>query len=286
MENIRTGLQRELEEFNRQRPHLAEEAINQLGSAIQDRIALAVTPGMTQELYSRYRDGVVPAEARGDGSILDPHEAFAWEARKVGDWWEPEDTEALIQGWTDYLAKFPNGPKSEAASLRLLRLRVRQVFPVPMIRAVFFPESPIPRGYKRPTPPAVVPEDKLKALAFAIASHQEHFPKRIYAADILQLQSAVAAQLGDYDTAIAGLSSILADPMHPELRTTTARYFAEISMRLLDVNERAGLAAAFRKNPQAMPWLRKMVKGDTCLFRLRPLMPWLEGANLQDPPSP
>jgi len=64
--------------------------------------------------------------------------------------------------------------------------------------------------------------------------------------------------------------------MHPELRMTTALYFSEVSLRLLDINQRAAVADAFRKNPSAMPWLRKLVKGDTCLFRLRPLMPWLE----------
>ncbi|WP_035607383.1 hypothetical protein [Haloferula sp. BvORR071] len=286
MKTLLAELQRELEEFNRQRPHLSEEAINQLGNAIHDRISIAELPGMTPELYSRYRDGIVPAEARGDGSMLDAHQAFYWEAAKAGDWPDPEATPALIEGWSDYLAKFPSGPKSEAASLRLLRLRVRQVLPVPMIRVCRFPDAPIPGGYKRPEPAAAVPEDELKALAWALSTHEERFPKKLYAADILQLRCAVAAQMGDYDTAIAGLSSILADPMHPELRMTTARYFAEISMRLLDVTQRAALADAFRKHPAAMPWLRKMVKGDTCLFRLRPLMPWLEGNNLQQSQSP
>jgi hypothetical protein len=36
------------------------------------------------------------------------------------------------------------------------------------------------------------------------------------------------------------------------------------------------VADAFRKTAAAMTYLKNLVHGDTCLFRLRPLMAWLE----------
>jgi hypothetical protein len=76
--------------------------------------------------------------------------------------------------------------------------------------------------------------------------------------------------------AVRSLAEVVADRSHPELRMIAALYFAEISLRLLDKNERAGVAAAFRAEPAALPFLKNLVHGDTCLFRLRPLMRWLE----------
>ncbi|RYD67439.1 MAG: hypothetical protein EOP83_02845 [Verrucomicrobiaceae bacterium] len=95
-------------------------------------------------------------------------------------------------------------------------------------------------------------------------------------ADIRVLQAAVNAQSRNYPAALKCLTEVLADPAHPELRMNASLHFSELSLLLLDKYERPSVSAAFRSEPTAMPFLKNLAHGNTCLFRLRPLMAWLE----------
>jgi len=187
-----------------------------------------------------------------------------------------EPNNDTIESWERYLRDFPNGPKSEAASLRLLRKKVRVACPIPQVEAFFFPESPIPRGYKRLIRSPEADQATLHALTKELDAHEKRFPGGRYRADILVLRGAIAEQSRDYPMALKAFAEVLADPAHPELRMNAALYFSEVSLLLLDKNERPFVAAAFRSERTAMPFLKNLSHGDTCLFRLRPLMEWLE----------
>jgi hypothetical protein len=119
----------------------------------------------------------------------------------------------------------------------------------------------------------------LRALTKELDAHEKRFPGGRYRADIRVLRGAIAVQSRDYPVALKCFAEVLADPAHPELRMNAALHFSEVSLRLLDKNERPFVAAAFRSEPAAMPFLNNLAHGDTCLFRLRPVMAWLEEAK-------
>lgn len=267
-------------DFARKRPGLETDEINRIGDDLDDLSSAALAPGVSIDFFQRYAElrlsrGTPPA-AEGEWKPLAAHLAFLDRIREVENedgWMRPNGN--TIASWEEYLRTFPNSPKSRSASFRLLRLKVREIAPVPQVRAFFFPEAPIPGGYKHLLrPPSAVPE-KVAALEAELAAHAARYPDR-YVADLAMLRGALAAQRGDYVTSLQNLSTVLADPDHPELRMDAALYFSEISLRILDLSDRAAVMDAFRKTPAAMPWLEKLVNGDTCLSRLRPLMPCLE----------
>ncbi|MCW1915016.1 hypothetical protein OJ996_15625 [Luteolibacter sp. GHJ8] len=278
--DIRRTLREWRADFARKRPGLETDEINRIGDDLDDLSSAALAPGITIDLFQRYAElrlsrGVPPA-AEGEWKPLAAHLAFLDRIREVENedgWMRPNGN--TIASWEEYLRMFPNGPKSRSASFRLLRLKVREIAPIPQVRAFFFPEAPIPGGYKHLLRPSSAVPEKVAALEAELAAHAARYPDR-YVADLAMLRAALAAHRGDYTIALENLSSVLADPDHPELRMDAALYFSEISLRILDLSDRASVMDAFRKAPAAMPWLEKLVNGDTCLSRLRPLMPCLD----------
>ncbi|MEK7952575.1 tetratricopeptide repeat protein [Luteolibacter soli] len=282
MTAIRKGLADFRADFNRTRHLLDEGDVLALVDDLDDLTAAAQVPAITPDLFGRYatlrRGKTTPPPAAGEWAPLAPWLAFLDRVRpvQVEDNGHTELSDDTVESWERYLRDFPNGPKSEAASLRLLRLKVRAAYPVPQVEAFFFPDSPIPRGYKRLKPAPEADQATMRALAKELDAHEKRFPGGRCHSDILVLQAAVAAQSHNYQVALKSLAEVIADPLHPELRMNAALYFSEISLRLLDKTERPAVAAAFRSEHSAMPLLKNLVHGDTCLFRLRPLMAWLE----------
>lgn len=269
-------------DFDRTRPLLDERDILGLVDDLDDLASAAEAPGITPDLFSRYaalrRAKTPPPPAAGEWLPLAPWLAFLDRIRPVQlpDGYERANDDT-VESWERYLHDFPNGPKSEAASLRLLRKKVRAACPIPQVEPFHFPDSPIPGGYKRLIRPAEAGDATLRALTKKLDAHEKRFPGGRYRADIRVLRAAIAAQSRNYPAALKSLAEVLADPAHPELRMNAALHLSEISLRLLDKHERPFVAAAFRGEPAAMPFLKNLVHGDTCLFRLRPLMAWLEG---------
>jgi outer membrane protein assembly factor BamD (BamD/ComL family) len=267
-------------DFDRTRADLREgdllalvDDLDDLGSAVQ-------APGITADLFRRYaalrRGGAPVPPVAGEWLPLAPWLDFLACLRRV-DPANPLPAAAAVGVWEKYLKQYPQGPKSEAASFRLLRLQVRALSPVPQVQAFHFPDAPIPHGYKRLASSPAADPTALRALVRALDDHEKRFPGGRYRADLTLLRGALASKSGEDRTALKCLSAVLADPAHPELRLNASLYFSELSLRLLDRRHRPALAAAFRAERQALPYLKNLAHGDTCLFRLRPLLAWLEG---------
>lgn len=260
-----------LASFAQLRPQLDAPRILRWVDKLDDLNAAANAPDLTPLLLGQY------AQIRLNSDSLIPDDA-GWEPlRDFLDFLRcRKNTPNSIEAWRKFLAKHPESPKAEAASLRLLRLQLRALAPIPHVRAFHFPQSPIADGYKqlvvaqKSTRPAAI-----NTLRTAIEQHRKRYPAGRYQADIILLDAALASLTRDYPTALAGLIEVLSDPAHPELRQDASLYFAEICQRLLDPSQRRPLATAFQESPEALAYLENLAYGDTCISRLRPLLPAL-----------
>jgi hypothetical protein len=281
MAGIRKRLADFRADFERSRHLLDEQDILALVDDLDDLASAAGAPGIQPALFREYSSirlsRNAPPPAAGEWLPLAPWLAFLDRIRPVQ---RPDGSETAnndtVESWEAYLREFPDGPKSEAASLRLLRKKVRAVCPIPQVRAFHFPDAPIPNGYKQLTRAKECPAPRLAELMNSLDAHESRFPGGRYRADLRVLRAAVAMQRKDYQPALKCLAEVLADRAHPELRMDASLYFSELSLRLLDPHERPAVAAAFRTERPALTFLKNLAHGDTCLFRLRPLIDWLE----------
>jgi tetratricopeptide (TPR) repeat protein len=280
MAAIRQDLAKCRSAFDALRPTLGADQVGVLANDLDDLASVATAPDITPGLFRKYvamrRSGGKPPAPEGEWSSLAPWLAFREGSRLVEREWSKRPNWHTPAAWEAYLQQFPAGPKSEPASLRILSLKVRKLCPVPKVKAFHFPDAPILAGYKRISRSKDVDREELARLAAGLDEHETRFPGGRYRADISLLRAAVAADLGDYETAVGNLTDLLFDPAHPDLHADAAMQFADCGLRLVDVNERGGLIAAFRKRPQAISLLKNLAYGDTCLFRVRPILAWLE----------
>ena len=274
MEEIRTRLAGWQREFDELRPRLSEGTVLGVVNRLDDLTSVAAVPDLKADLFQRYANlrlnDLPPPPAEGEWVPLAPWLAVL---ERIHSGLRGEASE---ESWRAYLAQYPDSPKSEGVSLVLLRQQVRRYCRVPQVERFDFPEAPIPGGYKRMRQGMKPDASALAGLEDEIEIHLKRYPDGRYAADVALLRANVAIESRNYDRAIADLATVLADPMHPELRMNASLHLADCGLRLLDLKERPSVAAAFRKNPAAMPFLKNLVYGDTCLFRLRPMMTWLE----------
>ena len=262
---IQTTLAQLSQQFQTLRPELDPRTLLTLSGHLDDLQLVAQHPGVTAEIFDQYlpfRLSEEPSPRSPDpGHPLAPFLDFLHQAR----------TPDIQTSWADYLARHPASPKTEAVSLRLTRTQIRKTLPLPHVQPIFFPDAPRSEGYKHlafpsPTaPPADVP--------LLLATHRQKFPNGKYQADLNLLEAASAAAQKDYPRALNLLSGILNDPNHPELYQDASLQFSELSLRLLAPAERPTLIPAFRSNPAAREILRKLAHSQTCLARLRPLLP-------------
>lgn len=281
MNGIRQRLAEFRADFERSRHQLDEHDILAVVDDLDDLASAAESPGIQPALFREYasirRSRTTPPPAAGEWLPLAPWLGFLDRIRIVR---LPDGTERAnndtAESWERYLREFPDSPKSEAASLRLLRIKVRAVCPIPQVQAFHFPEAPIPNGYKRLSRGTDREIPELAVLVKSLDTHEARFPGGRYLADMRLLRAALATRAREYPLALKCLVEVLADPAHPELRMNAALHFSELSLRLLDPHERPAVAAAFRNQRSALPFLKNLVHGDSCLFRLRPLIAWLE----------
>ncbi|WP_193214263.1 tetratricopeptide repeat protein [Luteolibacter marinus] len=267
--------------FDANRRLMNESGILGLVDDLDDLASVAAEPGISDEMFRRYARlrfaRTVPAEIDEEWAPLAPWLAFIDRIRPVdrpGEWRVPNND--TVASWENYLADYPDGPKTEAATLRLLRLKVRAVCPIPQVEAFPFPDAPIPGGYKRLEGVPDLDPKVAAGLVDELDAFDARFPAGRYRADILLLRGALDAGTRDYPAALRNFADVLADPSHPELRMNAALRFSELCLRLLDRNERPAVAAAFRGKREALPFLKNLAHSDTCVSRLRPLLPWLE----------
>lgn len=274
LDQTRASLARIVSALDDLRPRLDSGSLLGVLNDLEDLSVAAHVPGISPELLLRY------AQVR----LLDAP------APPIDDSWRPlvpflEFINLTKPGagnaatWRAYLKAHPDSPKAEAASLRLIRHEVRASCPIPHVRSFHFPEAPIPNGYKRLTTGTTQASFDPPALNAAIAAHRTRFPDGRYNADLDVLQAAVASRANDYPTALSTLVRIISDRKHPDLRQDASLYFAEICLRLLEPDQRPTLRAAFRDHPRALSFLQNLAHGDTCVSRLRPLLPAVTSAE-------
>ncbi|MDB6076989.1 MAG: hypothetical protein JWO82_736 [Akkermansiaceae bacterium] len=271
-------------EYDVHRSEMSKDGIFTTGAVLDDLDGAAALPEMTVDLFHRYAvvrlggQAVPPLE--GEWLPLKPFFAYRESVEKIGrKHVAGENTDDVVAMWENYLREFPGGPKTEAARLQLLRARVYQISPVPQVNVWRTPKptsSRFDRGmsFDLASPPGDEGAIR-KSLLADLKTYQKDYPRGRYRADVKQLSASLLADGGDYVTALERLSSLLDDPTHPELHQDAALRFAEIGLRLLDVKQRTALAKAFRRNPAVMAKLEHLVRGDTRLFQLRPMMKWL-----------
>jgi hypothetical protein len=97
-----------------------------------------------------------------------------------------------------------------------------------------------------------------------------------YQDDLNLLRAGALIDAGKFPQALVLLESILSNPTQRDLHVIAALEFSDIAQRLIDPEQRASSASAFRRTPGAINQLRRLVDGDTFLSRLKPLLPWLE----------
>ena len=253
------------QQFQPLRPHLKPSTLITLVNHLDDLQVVANHPGITAQLFQQYLPIRLsknkPPLSHDHTKPLAPFIDFLHYAR----------TPRFKVNWDNYLARYPDSPKSEALSLRLIRTQIRKSFPIPHVQPIFFPAAPRSAGYKHLPSHASV-KDLAKATQL-LAGHRRKFPIGKYQADLNLLEAALAAARNDYPVALDILAKILADPNHPELYQDASLQFSEIALRILDLNERQQLLQAFRNNRIAHVSLEKLVQADTCLARLRPFFP-------------
>jgi len=276
IEEIRHDLDRSMKEFKAIRAKLGTHQLLRLVDHLDDLHAAAHMPKVTPDQLGEYAalrlSNSAPMDEPADDSPLKSFYRFLALIRPLPSGNEP--TRQSPETWKTFIEGYPKSPKLEAASLRRTRILVRQAVPIPHVRAFHFPASPIANGYKqlRSTPSP----DLLGAAFKAIDEHLTRFPSGRYQRDIDLLQAACNTWTDDTASALAQLSEILNDPRHPELHGDASLHFAFLTQGLLTPSKRPDLVAAIRNSPTSVVHLEKLAHGDTCLSRLRPMLPWLK----------
>lgn len=268
--------------FTALRPKLAREEILSLVDNIDDLYAAAHTDGVTPELFRAYVPLRLTQNPKPTGELnwqpLMPFLDFIDNIRMVDvpDSYYQAHNADLASDWDAYLAKYPDGPKSEAAAFRRLRNVIRSIVPIPHVEAIHFPEAPIANGYKtieiHVNPTSANPE----MLIALIQDYRVKYPNGRYSMDVNLLEAAVLATAGNNAKALSLVTKVLDDPAHVEIRQDAALHFAAISLQLLNPEARSELIPAFRTTPNAMMYLERLANGNTCVSRVRPLIPALK----------
>ncbi|MCP5531941.1 MAG: hypothetical protein H7A48_02090 [Akkermansiaceae bacterium] len=241
---------------------------------LDDLEAAASLPGIATVDLRRYADGRFRDLPPGFAAFVEFRGRLAPLLDEQG--FETGRRNDTIEGWREFLEKHQDSPKAEAASLRLTRLIARQHRGRILITACHFPEAPIPNGYKHVSVARDIPDGDPDEVLAAIDAHERRFPGGRYQADLNLLRAGALIDAREFSRALPLIEGILANPRQQDLRVVALLNFMDIAQRLLVPEERLEAAKAFRRSTASMKRLRKLVRGDTFLWRLGPLMPWLE----------
>lgn len=241
---------------------------------LDDLRAAASLPGISGADFLNYAGGRRNQLPPVFASLLEFRDRLKTTTDPDGGESGPKDDS--IEGWRVFLETYPESPKAEAASFRMTRLIARKFRGSPAITAFHFPDAPIVNGYKHVSVERIDPATDPDAVLVAIRDHEMRFPAGRYQDDLNLLRAGALIDSGKFRQALGLLDVILASPSQRDLHVLALLESADIAQRLLEPEQRAAVAKAFRGTPGAIARLRLLVDGDTFLSRLKPLMPWLE----------
>ena len=240
---------------------------------LDDLAAALAVPGVTMEDFRNYVGGQRKKLPGAFASLLEFDRRM--EPVLDGDGMEVGKRRDTIDGWREFLERYPESPKAEVASFRMVRLVARQQRSRVSVAAFAFPEAPIFGGYKRVAVTRNDPEGRPELVLAALDEHDARFPKGRYRDDLDLLRAGALMDAGRMGEALFLIDRVLSNPMQRDLMTVAGLHFAELAQGLLEVERREGVVGAFREHPQSLVWLERLVAGDTFLRRLEPMMPWL-----------
>lgn len=277
LKGVRQEIEKSQHELSELRAHT--DPVNQLDvlqfiNRLDDLHAAASVKGASVADFNEYAAGNRDKLPLGFASLLEFRKNLSPVMSPEG--FEQGPRNDSIAGWREYLLKYPDSPMAEAASFRMTRLIARQFRSSRRIAAVHFPDSPIPEGYKHVLVERSNPANDPKAVLAAIRDHEDRFPQGRYRDDLNLLRAGALMDDRQYAQALLLVENILGNPKQSDLHVLAALEFADMAQQLLEPPKRTAIAIAFRRTPGAMAHLQAVVKGDTFLSRLQPLMAWLE----------
>ncbi len=273
VENIRSELASIRQEFL---PHF--KSANDAGviNDLDDLELFMAAPGVTPQMRADYFRWRLARRVEGvESTAWAPAADFLSFLRNIQplpdtQGYRPTLTNDTVAGWEEFLQKYPESPKAEAARLRMARLIYRTYRTRVGVQPFFWPESPIWNGYKRVVVKRGQPFNQRRVLA-ALDEYDRLHPDGHYAAEVKLMRGGAAIESGDYRTALNCLTAVLDDPAKRDLHLDASLELAELFLRLLNDHDRPKLLAAFASVPRSRVYLDRFIDGDTCGARLRPL---------------
>lgn len=267
--------QHELSELRAHTDPANQLDVLQLINRLDDLHSAASVKGASVADFNEYAGGNMDKLPPGYASLLEFRKNLSPIMSPEG--FEEGPRNDTIAAWRDFLLNHPDSPMAEAASFRMTRLIARQFRSSRRIAAIHFPDAPIPEGYKHVLVERSNPANDPKAVLAAIRDHEDRFPQGRYRDDLNLLRAGALMDNRQYAQSLLLVENILQNSKQSDLHVLAALEFADMAQQLLEPSNRAAIAAAFRRTPGAMAHLLAVVKGDTFLSRLQPLMAWVEG---------
>lgn len=230
--------------------------------------ATAAMFGPVQDFVVFWNAAVTPSTTR-----LTPAEEKLWE-EDAGRGTRQRIAQAQVCRMQDFLVKFPQSVKREAALARLAINTLRQArCHCGMTRIDQVEDSTtayvgfeIERG---------IAFDRASVTA-ALDAYDREFPEGRYHWDVLLMRGIAAAEAQDWPAALRHLVSVLDNADQRSLHLDASNNLCAIFMELLTPQQRPSIVQAVKATRGAWKKLETFILSPTCGWRLRVLQGWLE----------
>ncbi|WP_395739035.1 tol-pal system YbgF family protein [Prosthecobacter sp.] len=182
--------------------------------------------------------------------------------------------QAQVCRMQEFLAKFPQSVKREAALARLAINTLRQSRCHCGMSYVDEREQAT-TAYVRFDIERGIPFDRA-AVTAALDAYDRDFPQGRYHWDVLLMRGIAAAEAHDWTAAVRDLMAVLQNPDQRSLHLDASNNLCAIFMELLTPGQRPAVIQAVKSTPGAWQKLDTFILRPTCGWRLRVLLGWLE----------
>lgn len=190
----------------------------------------------------------------------------------------PDDSDdkatVMKQRMEDFIQRYPQSPKIEAARTRLIVNTVRASLLKCGIGNFPWPQSPWTGYYVHPfIQKTAIPLD-VPAVSKLIADYERDYPQGPYLAEVHLAKALVHLDAGQFTEALGLLAAIADDPTKHDLHYAACMRMAYAFIQLLDSDQRMNVIAAIRAVPASRKYLNRFQQGRTCGARLMLLKDW------------